>query len=993
MDEPVWIWLLAPGVAITLLGARWLIAVSPARRRVAVSLRLGLLACLATALAGLASVQQVDVLGVVAVVDTSASVQRYYRDSRGGPGLDQVRQFLERAAERRGPDDLLGVVLFDGEAASAMRPRRGPLGELRLDTRMGDGTNIAQALELARAMIPPDASPRIVLFSDGVETVGDSAALAAESGATRKGPVDVVPLVYNLAEEVVVEALDAPATAPADATVSLRAAISATAPSRGFVRLLREGDPVDLTPQADGDSLGVSLVPGMNIVRLEVPLRGSRVHRFRLVYEPDTLERPDGSVYASGDTIPDNNHAEAFTVTPGRGAVLLVDGLRGGEGGTLTRTLREVGSDVQVVGPLGIPADLLALQAFDLVILENVPADVPEASQRALAAYVSDMGGGLVMVGGPDAYAAGGWRGSTLEPLLPVLLETPDLLLTPQAATVFVLDNSGSMSWPVLGTGRSQQEIANDAAALALRSLDRRDLVGIITFNSRASILVPLAPHANPAATTAQVRDIGSGGGTNLVPGLELAHEEMTRAGKDAKVKHVVVLSDGASRGKERLSERVAAMAADGITVSTVAVGDGADQATLRALSEQGGGSYFHAVNATQLPRLLLKAVRVVRTPFIREEPFTPVLLPTGSPLTVGQQTLLPLGGLALTRPRPDPGVTLAMVTPSGEPVLASWNVGLGQVAAWTSDAETWATPWMATPAYAKLWTQVLRTISRPPESASLRAESELRDGAMWIRLSASGEDGSTLDGLSVSAAVYAPSGRASEVALRQVAPGLYEGTAGAGETGPYIAVVKPSRNGRALPAAITGSSILEGAEFRARSSDLELLAALARNSEGRVLDIDDPDASDLWNRAGAPPREAVTTLWRSLLVLALVLLVLDIGVRRVAWDRWFSRRFNPEMSVLGTISRVELSSLRHTIQGPDAGEPVIALGDAEAERLTQAARDRRREQRLAAYASGSAEGNGPPPPPPPEAAAEPEQGKGLLAAKRRARDRFEKDN
>ena len=77
------------------------------------------------------------------------------------------------------------------------------------------------------------------------------------------------------------------------------------------------------------------------------------------------------------------------------------------------------------------PADLLTLQTYDLVIFENVGADaLAPDRQRLLLSYVKDLGGGLLIVGGPDAFGGGGWRGSELASIFPVQLELPDRIVT-----------------------------------------------------------------------------------------------------------------------------------------------------------------------------------------------------------------------------------------------------------------------------------------------------------------------------------------------------------------------------------------------------------------------------------------------------------------------------------------------------------------------------------------------------------------------------------
>ena len=76
--------------------------------------------------------------------------------------------------------------------------------------------------------------------------------------------------------------------------------------------------------------------------------------------------------------------------------------------------------------------------------------DVPRIrlTDRQLAAlqvYVRDLGKGLVMIGGPDSYGAGGYQKTPLEETLPVDMGVRDRQKQPDVALVVVIDQSGSM--------------------------------------------------------------------------------------------------------------------------------------------------------------------------------------------------------------------------------------------------------------------------------------------------------------------------------------------------------------------------------------------------------------------------------------------------------------------------------------------------------------------------------------------------------------------
>ena len=76
-----------------------------------------------------------------------------------------------------------------------------------------------------------------------------------------------------------------------------------------------------------------------------------------------------------------------------------------------------------------------------------------------------------------------------------------------------MLDNSGSMARSVI-VSASPQEIANQSAALAVKSLSKGDLVAVIEFNNQTRVIVPLAPNTDPTRTADKILSISAGGGS-----------------------------------------------------------------------------------------------------------------------------------------------------------------------------------------------------------------------------------------------------------------------------------------------------------------------------------------------------------------------------------------------------------------------------------------------------------------------------------------------
>lgn len=873
--------------------------------------RIALLALIAGALAGASAVTRSDRVGVVFVVDVSDSVRRFapeLRDATGARiGVDRaIREWIERASEDRKPDDLIGVVAFDGSAIAVAAPRGRGLAadEIELGVTMSEGTDIGQALRLASALIPAGVAHRIVLVSDGAETSGD--ALAAVAEASGAAPIDVLGLQYSVASEVVVESVDVPPQAQENATIAVRVSLLATGRAKGRLTLLREGRAIDINGSEAGASRAIEWGPGRRVEVVSVPLNDGRVHRFEAIFEPDGV--PGVPAALAGDTSTLNNRAGGVVITPGKGAVLVVDGVSraepGGGGRTVAQALERAGLEVDVVAPGGFPFDPLALQRYDLIMLQNVPAeDVPPTAQQALTDFVRDLGGGLVMIGGPDSFGAGGWKGSAVEDLLPVRLDLPEELVIPSAALMLVLDSSGSMGAPVMGSAKSQLQIATEGAALAVLSLDKQDLVGVLSFDGETHEVVGLQKNSDPERIARRIRSIGLGGGTNMYPALRRAGVQLLNA--EAQVKHIIVLSDGRSQGDPNEGLQIAAALAEaGITVSTIGVGDGADEQTLSAIALDGGGQYYRVTDPNTLPRIFLKETRIVRKPLVREADFTPVDTRSGSPLTLGLPAEIPpLGGLVLTQARaPTPGAPPAiidMLAPSGEPLLAHWRVGLGQVAAFTSDAHRWASRWVDWTGYQIMWSQIARSVSRPPFGRDYDIIMSTEGERVRVRLEARDDSGAPRDLLTIPGVIYGPGGSRETITLRQTGPGVYTGEAPALAPGAYVAALTPRESGRMLAPAVVAATREAGPELRVLRSNDALLREIVSRSGGRLLSMQDPLGADLFSRQGLPPTVAASPLWRSLLMWAVIVMLLDVATRRVAWDRLITREAAAELARL----------------------------------------------------------------------------------------------
>lgn len=1007
-DNPWWLFAAIAAVPLGVLALAAFRTMTRTRRGSAAIARAALFSLIALALAGASGIRENDRMAVVVVADASGSVLRYgpAAEDQDSAATLSMRRFIDSIGDARGSDDLLGVLAFASDPMPVFSPTAGPVSDRALPELPDGGTNIAAALNAAAAMIPPDATGRIVLISDGNSTTGDAIASAERltraralgEGARGGLPIDVVPIDYQVQREVLIEFVDAPPRAARGSTTPVRVGLRSTSPAAGTLRVL-------LNDQDIGQQRRVLLDEGRSVEVFNVPLPEGRIHRFEAIFEPEERE---GLV---ADTTLANNSGQAFTISPGDGAVLIVHRQGGTESDTLAATLRAMDLAVEQRPPLGVPNDLVSLEAYDLVILAGVGADqVPIDSQQALAGFVTQLGGGLIMIGGRRSFGSGAWRGSPIEPILPVHLDLPQLVQTPEVAIAIVLDNSGSMGRGVLGSSRSQQQIANEAAALAVLNLHATDQVCVVSFNSSTRLVVPIAPNTEPTTTARTIRSIPSGGGTRVGPALRLAAEQI--ASVEANSRHIIVLTDGLSMDADVLPSLATQIHRQDITISTIAVGDSADTETMRKVAEAADGTFYNVVNPNVLPQVFLSEVQVTRTPLVREGEITPVVLPAPSPATASLPAPPPLAGINLTRAKQEPTITLAMVTRQGEPLLAHWNAGVGQVAAFTSDAQVWAHQWVDWPGYEQFWGQLVRAMSRSTEDTGLTLRVQQEDGRLRLEVEALDDIGVPMDAVTAEATVYAPKGSQIDTDFSQIGPGTYEAIASADAPGSYVVVVRPSRGGRALPPILAGVSVSGGQEYRSLASDVGALEAIAQATGGRVLSFD--DAARVFDRGDIGPSESRSPLWRLLLGWALAVLVLDIGTRRVAWDRLISGAFGADWlqatAALGSRGRAApraVDALRTTggaksddrIRRVSGGDIDVSATEADAQRSAHEAQQRilrARAERVAAQASPQPQAQDPAQAksdrPTSKPAADAPNESGLHAAKRRARQRFEED-
>ncbi len=673
----LWPWLLVAALVVLILEALYAWwreprRGNPTRRRVAVGLQVASIALVAVALLdpSVGSGPPPTTL----VLDRSLSI---------GTGSSEAERAWLAANEGCGKD--CHVVQFGG-GAELTGAGEGLLPIARGGSVEGRESNLQGALEVALARTPRGG--RVVLLSDGRQTEGEPLGLAA-AARRHDVSVDTVALTKEPADAAMTR-LEAPAALHAGDPLSLEVTVRSTveAPARLVVR--RGGAVIG----HQRVQLGVGDNPFLFAVR-------APRHPGSYGYEVQVRSRRDSRP---------GNDSLGTTVRVEAAPRALV---AGAADSAASQLLRADGFHVTAVQPGALPTAASGYKGVDAVALEDVPAEaIGKARAKAIGTAVRDRALGLLALGGEHSFSLGKYYKSPLQEVLPVKSLVPGKLQRKNVAVELILDRSGSMINEVGGVPKIAMAQAAARGALEFL-LKHQDEIGIVTFEIKPKILVPLTrvETSNAAEIEHKINTVPANGGTNIYKGLAAGVREIERS--KAKERHIILLTDGISEPGTYKS-LLPGLKKGKISVATVALGSEADFKLLKEIAAETGGNYYETENARELPKIFDKETRMnART--VRLVGELGVSAGDPSPITaslVGQK-LPPLGGNVVTQLKP--GAEAALLGQDKDhppdPVLAQWQYGSGRVAAWTPGlGAAWAGEWLSRP---RLFQDAARWVER----------------------------------------------------------------------------------------------------------------------------------------------------------------------------------------------------------------------------------------------------------------------------------------
>ena len=606
------------------------------------------------ALSGLQIDMTSDRTDTLFMVDTSKSMEN---------NIHLAEEFIDSALEHKGKKDITAVMSF-GKNASVESSFDSEMKNVSFDSWVdGNFTDISEGMKVGSSLFKNNDKKRMVIISDGEENIGESIKMAEiikEQGII----ADTYMINNGIQKEVQISALNVPKYINKNSNYEIEAVIESLEKTDCRLKIYKNDEVIfekDVTAEKGINRFVVS----------DKANDDAKGIKYKATVEPKE------------DTYKENNKIFAYAYIDDVPNILLVE--KNGSGEEIHRLLENANVRIKRCECYDTPNDAAQLSGYDEVIIADCAyEDMDKEFTEMLDGYVKNTGGGLLVTGGENAFAPGGYKDTVLEDILPVKMELKDEEELPNMAMIMVIDHSGSMSG-------NKMDLAKESIIRSIDTVNEKDIVGVLAFDDENYWVVePQKVDKNKEDMKNSVAQIQSSGGTSILPALQTAYDNIIN--QDTKLKHIILLTDGqdSSPGYDAL---ITKMNLSGVTLSTVAVGSDSDKALLKELAVKGNGRYYFSDEFTDLPKIFAKETAIAGRNYINDEEFYPKSAGASAVLS-GAEGMPPLGGYISTTAKDRADVILK--ADNDEPVAASWQYGLGKSTVWTSDVEKWCGDWFA---------------------------------------------------------------------------------------------------------------------------------------------------------------------------------------------------------------------------------------------------------------------------------------------------------
>ncbi len=824
-------------VLLALMGLEWFLYVrqTRSRNRFYMAVRLAGAALVLLALLGVSVDRRGGTNTTVFLVDISNSNEQ---------NLENMEAYIKDALADMPGGNQYGIVTF-GKNSLVEQFLTGDDHFARIMSLPDKtATNFEEAVSRALAMLPPEGAGRLVLLTDGRETRGE---LANTAAALLSGRVELLAMLYETSQgqDAYIENVKLPGYLYQGDVYSITVTVVSNYETDAEIQIWMG------TMQTD--AYGVHLNRGTNQFQFRQEVTGENVESFEV------------RLAAAGDTCPENDSYHACAAVDAVPKVLVVSGLSQ-DSGEFEKLLRSANCDYGVVSAINAPGTLEEMLEYKSIVLNNVYlSDLPEGFREHIEMYVKDYGCGLVCCGGDESYALGGYRESVLETLLPVDMELRGVDELPATAMIMVIDHSGSMSGSA-GGGVTSLDLAVTAAKTAVDQMRSSNYVGVIAFDNRFSWIVEPSLATDREEIKKQIETIPEGGGTTIQPALWEALNGALEC--ETGIRHVILLTDGQGESSD-YGRLISAYKAAGVTLSTVAVGSGADAKLLERLAAECGGRYYDSDEATDIPKIFAQEVFLNGDTYLQNGDFA--LAVSGGEITDGLFT----GGWPHIRgyvsATPKSAAQVLIASEKDDPILTVTQYGLGHTVAWNTDVTNqWSGGFAGERDYVQLWKRIIDYSAGNTRIGEDVVDVLIAAGTTEITYRARDFG----EGTRVETVYTDPEGNTRTQELQAMAPGSYKTSLETDMSGIYNLSVRRLDGGKVESSVTMAAVVQYSDEYKFNVGNSAFKSFVERY--GRMLE---PDENFWVNKKSGTRERYELTQW--LILLAILWFVMDIAFRR----------------------------------------------------------------------------------------------------------------
>ena len=229
----------------------------------------------------------------------------------------------------------------------------------------------------------------------------------------------------------------------------------------------------------------------------------------------------------------------------------------------------------------------------------------------------------------------------------------------------------------------------------------------------------------------------------------------------------------------------------------------------------------------------------------------------------------------------------LILTSNDQDPILAVTQSGLGRSVAFTSTADgRWAGEWLGWENFGQFWEQVVRWVSKPAQASDCEVFADVKGRDVTITVETIGGEGEFVQLTNILGQTIAPDMTSDPMSLVQVGPGRYRGQFKAQQSGSYIVNLQYSKPGMPDKTLSVQSAVTVpfAPEYRDLTDNSALLSEVSRITGGRVIESP-AEQANLFERSDLKFPETPLPLMEYLMLIWLGLFLLDVAVRRIAWD------------------------------------------------------------------------------------------------------------